>query len=49
MRGNNEFLALERQLKKEIRRRTKAEQENDRNKEELRNIQAMVFTLMTSS
>jgi len=34
-----EQAALERQLKKEIRRRTKAEQENDRNKEELRNIQ----------
>lgn len=34
-----EQAALERQLKKEIRRRTKAEQENDRNKEELQNIQ----------
>jgi len=34
-----EQAALERQLKKEIRRRTKAEHENDRNKEELRNIQ----------
>ena len=47
MSGNNEFLALERQLKKEIRRRTKAEQENDRNKEELRNIQATVLISMT--